>query len=213
LDKIINLEPLTLKDRKILSDFISVFIKRVPDGLARAYEWYDEVSDEVFDYLKAEIEMLIEVHPDKRALLESRIEELEEHRDDGDITPKQIWEKILPPDVSPVISIVLRMMHWQFFVHDHKPAFLTSDNPVFFFKDMGVGKTRSELTFPISQYVTLWASWRQADIEYIPVDDEVVKEINRRTVDEATRYVFFSKEADWIINLVNKDKLALHFID
>jgi len=114
--------------------------------------------------------------------------------------------------MTPKAPGLLSQMTWRFFICGEPNAFLTNDNPVFIFKHLGIGKEYSELTFPISNYITLWATWRPIDEGYFHANNQVVKEINRRTASIATRFIYFSKKRDWVITLVNKKEHLLNFI-
>jgi hypothetical protein len=76
---------------------------------------------------------------------------------------------------------------------------VTSDNPVI------IGNPVGEVTFPLSKNVALLAT-RQANLQkdYLPVSKQFVREINNRTVNMATRYVFFSRDEKWVSDLVNR---------
>ena len=114
--------------------------------------------------------------------------------------------------MTPQSPRLLSQMTWRFFTCEKPNAFLTNDNPVFIFKHIGIGNKYSELTFPISSYITLWATWRYIDEGYFPANNHVIKEINRRTASEATRFIYFSKNRDWVVTLANKKEHPLSFI-
>jgi len=125
--------------------------------------------------------------------------------------PKEVWLSTIPPERSPRLVAAIRGMTWRFLTFDGQPAFLTSDNPVFYFAGIGLAKPESEITFPISSHITLWATWRQDLLEgYFPTTERVVKEINRRTASNATRYVFHCADEDWILPFLLTGKWQLH---
>ena len=104
-------------------------------------------------------------------------------------------------------------MTWLFLTSDDKPTFLTCDNPVFFFTGMGLGKPRSEMTFPISSHITLWATWRTDLSEgYVSVNKEAAKEVNRRTASNATRYVLHCDDEYWILPFLTKGTWQLNLM-
>ena len=78
---------------------------------------------------------------------------------------------------------------------------------------MGIGNPESEVTFPISSHIALWATWR-FDLKegYFPTNSQVVKELNRRTCSTATRFVFHSHMEDWVLPLLIKDRLQLNML-
>jgi uncharacterized protein DUF4238 len=79
-------------------------------------------------------------------------------------------------------------MTWQFLTCGSGQVFLTCDNPVFYFEEIGIGKPYSEVTVPLSSQIALWANWRQDLKEgFVPTTSQAVKEINRRTVTRAAR--------------------------
>ncbi len=96
-------------------------------------------------------------------------------------------------------------MTWQFLTTTGGHGFLTSDNPVFFHEGLGIGHQLSEVTFPISTNITLWATWRTDLLEgFVQTTEQVVDEINRRMVSVASRWVFHGRYRRWIITLVNR---------
>ena len=102
-------------------------------------------------------------------------------------------------------------MTWTFLTSEKKQPFLTNDNPVFFFEGLGIGKHQSEITFPISGTIALWATWRTNLAEgYVAAKDAATREINRRIASAATRYVYYSIQAPWVVSLINKKNLKLH---
>ena len=109
--------------------------------------------------------------------------------------PKQVWLAGIAPEMTPRVQEAIRRMTWAFLTFEKGAAFLTCDNPVFFFRAMGIGKPESEISFPISSHIMLWLSWRSDFSEaYYPVTERIVKEMNRRTASNASRYVFHSRD-------------------
>ena len=98
-------------------------------------------------------------------------------------------------------------MTWRFLV-SKTSGFLTGDNPIFYPKDIGLKDIAAELSFPISKDVALLATWAaDKDCQFLPAKKNAIKEINRRTVSFALKYVFYHRCEQWIINLVNKGKI------
>jgi hypothetical protein len=102
-------------------------------------------------------------------------------------------------------------MTWTFLTFDDRPAFLTCDNPVFYFTSIGIGNPDSEITFPISSTLTLLATWR-GDLtqDYLKTTEQVVREVNRRTAHNATKYIFHCREEYWIEPFIRKGRWELH---
>lgn len=50
---------------------------------------------------------------------------------------------------------MLSRMTWRFLIIERRPAFVASDNPVFYDASIGIGRAESEVSFPISSNVAL----------------------------------------------------------
>jgi len=213
LRKIRGRKMLATKDKIALSNYMAVLWKRVPEGKKRLKEKNPKIGEGIRKKLFEEIEELKRKNPSKASLLEKRRLEAQDILEKFENNhSEEIWRSVIPPEMTPRISKALSKMNWRFFICKEPNAFLTNDNPVFIFKHLGIGKEYSELTFPISNYITLWATWRHIDEGYFPVNNQVIKEINRRTASVATRFIYFSKKSDWVITLANKKKHSLNFI-
>jgi len=71
---------------------------------------------------------------------------------------------------------------------------------------MGVGKSESEVTFPISSNIVLLANWRKNIKEaYFETNKQVIKEINQRTAFNPTRFVYHARDEQWISKFIAKE--------
>ncbi len=184
-------------------------LKRVPRSQERirshAQENIDSVSKEFFE----EIDIAIADNPQKEQVLSDKRKEAETiFKEYEERLSKNFIINIMSQE-SIRVATTIKEMTWRFLTFDNKPAFITSDNPVFFFEHIGIGNQYSEITLPISTHVTLWATWRNVKEGYFPTTEQAVKEITRRTVAAATRNVFSSFHAPWILTLVNKPRHRL----
>lgn len=84
-------------------------------------------------------------------------------------------------------------MRWQYLVSYTGGWYCTNDNPIYLFG--GLGYSNSEMAFPISKDVVLWATWHHEleEGKYVQVNNSIVDEINRRTVAHAFEYVYHAK--------------------
>jgi hypothetical protein len=213
LRKIRDLKPIALKEKSILSEYIAVLWKRVPRAKQRFRAIAPKISNDLKQDINLKLDELKRKYPNESELLEKRRIEAQDFLDEFKDKPgKDVWLNVIPPEMTPRITEALNQMKWVFLVCDEPITFLTNDNPVFIHESFGIGKKYSELTFPISSHITLWATWWNVDREYIDSDNQVIKEINRRVACSATRFVFCSKKRDWIVTLVNKQKHHLHII-
>lgn len=60
------------------------------------------------------------------------------------------------------------------------------------------------MTFPIARDITLLAYWGKIRERYLIVPDKIVKEVNRRTVIAASRFVYSSGKSESFKNFVQK---------
>ena len=211
IQKICNLKTISVDEKRVLAGFISVLFKRTPKGRKRAEKWFEEFAPEYFARLEQELENMKERLPDKREIIEKRLREVKELRLSGRIRAAEIWETALPAEKTPGITDALRNMTWVFWVSKKRMAFLTSDSAIFFFESMGVSHLHAEVTFPVSSRITLWATWRKdlKDRTYSLAKPQIIRELNRRTVSTAERFVYSPLPEEWILKLTSKKRLRL----
>jgi hypothetical protein len=214
LDKIRSASPLTPNDKEVFSGYLVVMFHRVDEGLKRRQKLLPKLINEVFDPLDKRISELITEHPEKTTKLAESKKVLQEQRrkyEKG--MPKELWYYGITPDTPSKIRSVLKDMTWTFLVSNNSNPFLTSDNPVFFFKEKGIGNPDSEITFPISSNIALLATWKyNFSGGYFHSKESITKEINRRTASIATRFVYSSVKDLRLVSLVNKQNWKLNRI-
>jgi hypothetical protein len=214
LEKIRNKVPVEDNDKEVLSGYIIAIWKRVPKALERFKESAPRVGNEMYKKICDDLTVMASREPDKAEFVEKNKERIRAIIDDlADDPPKDLWQYNIPPEKTPQSVAALNRMNWQFLVINDRDReiFLTCDNPVFFFQSIGIGNRESELTFPLSSKIALWATWRDDLPEYyVQATKQAIREINRRTVSNASRYVFHSKDEDWIKNLITKRTWQLH---
>jgi hypothetical protein len=214
LKKIRERAPISANDKQVLSAYITCMMKRVPKGKERLRKVAPDSAEVIRQKFDILLNVAAEEHPDKNEFIEKRRAEIGEIIDRyAKDPPKGIWLTNMPPEKSPRVLAALSSMTWRFLTFDGYPAFLSSDNPLFFFTGMGIGKPESEVTFPVSSNIALWATWR-LDLKegYFPTNSQTVKELNRRTCSIVTRYVFHSQSEDWVLPLLTKSRWQLNML-
>ncbi len=214
LDKIRKRERLDTNDKEALSRYISVMWKRVPQSKNRLKERAPKVAGEVQERVHSTLDRIAEKDPSKRDFVESRKAEADEilSRLSQD-PPAEVWHRTIPVDSTPRMVEAMATMTWTFLTFDEKPAFLTCDNPVFFFSGLGIGRSESELSFPICSNIMLWGTRRTNLPEgYFPTKMVIVKEMTRRIASITTRFAFHSKKEDWILPFLGKGRWQLNRI-
>ncbi len=212
LKKIRERAEISPEDKQTLSAYMTCMMKRVPKGKDKLKELAPSVAKTVRQEFGSLLGAITAAQPEKNELIQKRRVETEKIIDRyANDPPKEIWLTNIPPEKTPRVFAALCSMTWRFLTFDKYPAFLTSDNPVFFFESMGIGNPESEVVFPISSHISLWATWRR-DLEegYFQTRSQVVKELNRRTCSTASRFVYHPHMEDWVLPLLVKDRWQLN---
>ena len=212
LTAIRNRQPITLEDRHILVGYMVVMMIRVPRSKEDRINWLKQNMDPYLNNLENDLKQLSESHPDKRDIINRRLQELARLRAEGKPKPEAIWYAEMSPEDYPSVRWALENMTWQFLTRK-EDTFLTSDNPFFFFRELGLGRANSEFYFPISTKIGLWGTWQSKSLGgYKGATDRIVLEMNRRIASSATKYVFFSNKIDSLIGFVNKPNHRVKYL-
>ena len=212
IKKIRDRKQLTQSEKEKLAIYMVVMLKRVPQSKIRMKKMAPAVAQSLQQKWDKEISKLILENPSQTDLFEKRRAEIKANLNKySKNLPKDFWLELIPSERTPNIVKVIPKMTWLFLTCEKFPAFLTCDNPVFYFQGIGVGKPESEITFPISSNIVLWATWR-SDIqkEYSQIKNQAIKEINRRTATNATRFIYHARDEDWIPRFINKQEHQLN---
>jgi len=191
IKKIRDRKKLTQSEKEKLAIYMVVMLKRVPQSKIRMKKNAPFIAQSLQQKWDKEIAKLVLEDPSQTDLFEKRRTEIKANLEKySKNLPKDFWLELIPPERTPNSVKVIPEMTWLFLTCEKFPAFLTCDNPVFYFQGIGVGKPESEITFPISSNIVLWATWR-SDIQegYSQIKNQAIKEINRRTATNATRFI------------------------
>jgi len=212
LDKIRNRNKITESDKAVFSKYMVVMWKRVPRLKERLNELAPSLAQKVSDNVNKDLDRIVSQAPEKAPLIENRRKEIKAIIDKYSKHPREeIWLQNIPPQTTPRVLVAIKAMKWTFLTFDEYPAFLTCDNPIFYFTEMGLGRQESEISFPVSNSITLWATWRDnLPQDYVETNKETVREINRRTVHNTSRYIFHGQDEYWIEPFARKTRWELH---
>ena len=121
---------------------------------------------------------------------------------------------IRSPDIPKKVVGALMRITWRVIMVSSRSqdTFITGDTPVFFNRSYGLKPPYGELSFPISPWVALHASWHHEPgrLAFVGGNSKIVREFNRRTVFGAERMVFANSESDWIFKLHTIPKKGIH---
>jgi hypothetical protein len=214
LDKIRSRNLINDDDKIIFAKYMAVMWKRVPRAKDDLKKMAPRLADGIAEKLNADLDQIIAKEPQKAEFIEKRRKEIDDILSIYAVNPpKDIWLENIPPERTPRIVEAIKAMTWSFWEFNQNPVFLTCDNPLFYFTGMGVGKPDSEISFPISSHIVLWATWRvDLPAKFIKASTQIVKELNRRTVDNASKYIYHSRDENWIEPFIKKGRWKLNRI-
>jgi hypothetical protein len=187
---------LTQTEKLTFSRYILLMLKRVPSEQKRHNELVWPVA---LNEVEEQTSKLLDDYANSLDLGDlSQLARYEQKKDEASQIIDQ-FRKAIPDEVRLQAMIrqseldfpvILSNMTWQFWIAPDKEEFFTSDDPVFYFRELGINKNASELTFPISKKVCLVASWRDIPEGYFPANVPQVETINERTAQRADRYLY-----------------------
>jgi len=206
LNKLHQSQSLDTEERALLSLYMATFLMRVPERRRRALAVAPDVVDQTVDRLVREIQQLADKQCLNSDLALQRILEAEKARSKlKRELPEEVLEQVRSPWPSSQLVQAVFRMKWRFARTNGPIFFLTTDNPVFFFDAYGLGTSKSELSFPVSSQIAVVASNTMAkDGLFVEARQSLVKEVNRRLVSAATRFIFYHQEASWIKRIALK---------
>lgn len=199
IDRLRNKLSVTEPDRYVLARYIAFLWKRVPAGRDRVRGHTPLVAETVRKELNVELDEMAREDKTLVSLVERRRAEINAYIEQIKLEkPTALWHGSLKVESSLNVGEGIAGMTWQV-LHTVEPRYLTSDNPVFFFQNDGVGNVTSELTLPLSSTATLIGIRHSRELPLHGMAKEpLVREINRRTVSNATRYIFSERVEPWM---------------
>ena len=214
LDKLRSGQDIDDEGRTRVAIYLDSMLKRVPHLRRRLLEIAPEKKKRLFETIRNDLESRATDYGTTSATLMSEIDRLEkegyvENLSMTDDLVRQQW-------VSPEIVKTIHSMTWRVLATRRPERFLTGDRPVFFTERIGLSGQESEFTFPLSEGVVLHGSWQQLKgqrtLEYLEPRPAIVKEINRRQIFAADRFLFSHQNAPWIMKVSEESPRRLNRI-
>lgn len=208
MDKLARRELLTIEEREQLSLYIVLMFTRGPRYRRKSTASLPEVLEKTVQEIKDCVTAAARLTNADASKVERIIAEIDRTRDKLSVqAPPEVVDRIRTPWTSERILGSIYEMAWHVVTTVPDRFFVTCDAPVQFFDSIGVGKTHSEFTFSISSTVAILGErqTRPFSITFHDAKPQMVKEINRRIISNAERFVFSPKKQDWIAKLGSKD--------
>jgi len=182
-----------------LLSYIAVMLTRVPRKRIHAKDIIPGVLEGVIAQTRAAI--LAEQTLDTESQVADLLRELDGVEQKYRIEAVSLLQdEIENPWPTQKILRGIHTMFWRIVEVPTSTPILTSDNPAFFFNGYGIGSPESEVTFPVSPHLVLMGC-RQGppgEVTRVRAKRPIAKEINRRMVVGATRFVFAMKKEGWV---------------
>ncbi len=216
IQKLTTRQLVTTSERVQLAYYVAVMMKRIPAHRRRSSEILPEVLADLVTEVRSYLNALADQVGADPEILKRRALELDAvERKFQAHPPPNVLEQIREPWPSQQMVQLLFRLTWRVLISSGPAYFLTSDNPAFHFRGLGLARKESELSFPLSTHYLLHGSWQQADSDLVFVNAEqaLVKEINRRIVSETERLVFYHQAADWLPKMFKTENLLLNKIE
>lgn len=193
--------------------YIAVMLMRVPRKRRKGREAVPQVLESTMSRFRSEIESLRD--SDNTDRVNSALDLLDRLEAQYAVAPPDtVEEQISSPWPSDKIAGAVGSMTWRLVSIPDSHYLVTSDNPAYFFESLGLGNAESELTFPVSPTLVLMGS-RQGQPQTVlelTAKPMLVKEVNRRMVSGAERFVFAHKKALWVEVIASKPNPSLNRI-
>jgi len=200
IGKITNGEALAASDRVRLAYYIATMLRRVPRGRTQAEALVPATITESAENMRAMIRAATlrgDLDPAAEATHLDEVNQIEARflRD----TPDNLRQIIVTPWPTAALLDTIMRLAWRLVVSPGPSWFLTSDNPAVYFTAMGLGDQHSEMVFPICSRIALHGCFQsRAQDTPFRVSEKIVKELNRRIIYGATRFVFYHEQAAWV---------------
>lgn len=205
LEKLLRRERISNQERTQLSLYLMTMLTRGPRQRRQLIEQLPETLKCVFADVQAQIENSMDAGADPQLAI-ARIEELRRVAQRLSVeTPQNIHEMIRTPFWSEHTVTCIYNMRWHILPAPAGTFFLTCDTPAHLHDCYGLGTLNSELTFPISKYFALIGENKNSrSIVFERPQSQLAKEVNRRVLSHAERFVFSPSRANWIETVASK---------
>jgi hypothetical protein len=202
LSKLREFLPITANDRYCFVNYIGAMMMRVPRRRRKALELAPGVIAETIRQFRDEVAELTQKGIIDETTAEKALEEADKiSQEHNSAIPESMLNVINSPFPRVRILAAINEMTWRVVSATTTPVrLLTSDNPVYFHEGIGLGHADAEFTLPLSPDVVLMAdrSGPPRGLLYMRGNTALMKEVNRRAVAGAERFVFHHERADWV---------------
>lgn len=192
--------------RTAVAVYAATCLKRVPRHRERGMAMIPDMLEIVVERTRGDLPALAGGDPVREEKLRADLDAV--HAKYRVEPPQAVVDQIHNPRPTHEQVDVIRRMAWRLLITDASEPFLTSDNNLFYFEDLGLGRETSEFAFPISPTHCLHGCFQPlrlgGTIETRNAERPLVHEINRRMANNATKLLFANIKAKFPITLLSK---------
>jgi hypothetical protein len=206
IDRLLRKERLDNAARTQLALYMMIMTTRGPRQRRKSFARAPEDLESAIGDVESEIKSWVAEDEPDIELASARLQELQSVRDRfSKELPQPVIEQIRTPFWSERTVECILNMAWHILPAPPSVQFVTSDTPAHFFDGLGVGKPDSEFTFTISKnFALIGEHQRSWGTVFEKPQLNLAKEVNRRILSHAERFVFSPKKADWIETVSQK---------
>jgi Protein of unknown function (DUF4238) len=218
IDKIFDKQPLTSEDQVSLSIHIGTMLRRTPAHRIWAKEASKDMIPSAMEIVRehgrAYIRQFAAANQHDDDWVRTWLEQMERSIEKLNGKPcEEAIEKMNDPFPSITIVNALLSMTWRIVETTGPQLFLTSDNPAVYirYEGYGLGGKEAEIVMPISPSFALHGSRNDCHPNFsrVKAHQKIVREINKRIVSQATRFVFTHDKAPWLAKLLARTDLGI----
>ncbi len=217
LARVITTGTIENDDREILAYYVAVMMYRGPRRRRQSEEMVPGVLETTIAKLQKRIDEWASTKPEDDSMVKRRRAEVDAIAEKYRVEPPQsVTDQVRSPWPSGRVFQIVARKTWRLIVVGAiREQFVTSDSPAFFFEGFGLGDPKSELTFPLSPRLALIADWQGEpySVQIVSAKPGLIREVNRRVVSGAERFVFSSVPQPWLPVVAGKANPFLSRID
>ncbi len=216
IEKLLERKTISPEERRAVAYYIAVMNKRGPKIRRKANEHAPDVLVGILARVRAVISQMEAEGALSPEMVDHRRREVDEvEKRYAEEIPQDVMAKAYQPWPGPALVQAIMQMNWQLLWTAGPLFFVTSDTPVFFYEDRGVGNRNSELYFPISSRCAIYGCRQGKTRGRRPDKDapqSMVREINKRLISHAEYFVLFREPSAWVEALITSGPIMLRDI-
>jgi len=205
MERLLQGKPLNSSERDDLSFYIAVTLMRGPCRRRRAREVYPQVLAETMAEIRSEITAAASATGSSYVTpLLAQIDAVGQQF--AVDPPPKVVAQMREPSPYKGMVVAIHDMAWRVLESSGPCYFITSDNPAFVPKKLGLGLPDSELCFPLSTTRALHACWQgqRGSLTFVRASQQHVKETNRRLASATERFAFYHEKVLWLPQVLSK---------